>query len=60
MLGSGVMLILGFRVCRFESLIISHHSRFTCEYNKKQTNDDDDDGRGVDRGLAAEEEGDDA
>jgi len=28
---------------RFESLILSHHSRFTCECNKEEINDDDDD-----------------
>ena len=28
---------------RFESLILSHHSRFTCECNKEDINDDDDD-----------------
>jgi len=27
---------------RFESLILSHHSRFTCKCNKEDTNDDDD------------------
>jgi len=27
---------------RFESLVFSHHSRFTCECNKKEINDDDD------------------
>ena len=26
---------------RFESLILSHHSRFTCECNKEEINDDD-------------------
>ena len=31
---------------RFESLILSHHSRFTCECNKEEINDDNDDGRG--------------
>jgi len=30
---------LGFRV---EILIFSHHSRFTCECNKEEINDDDD------------------
>ena len=25
---------------RFESLIVSHHSRFTCECNRKEINDD--------------------
>ena len=25
---------------RFESLILSHHSRFTCECNKEEINDD--------------------
>jgi len=29
---------------RFESLIISHHSRFTCECNKEDIHDDDDAG----------------
>ena len=29
--------------CRFESLILSHQSRFTCECNKEDINDDDDD-----------------
>ena len=28
---------------RFESLILSHHSRFTCECTKEEINDDDDD-----------------
>ena len=28
---------------RFESLILSHNSRFTCEFNKEDINDDDDD-----------------
>jgi len=28
---------------RFESFIVSHHSRFTCECNKGEINDDDDD-----------------
>ena len=28
---------------RFESLILSHHSRFTCECNIEEINDDDDD-----------------
>ena len=28
---------------RFESLISSHNSRFTCECNKEELNDDDDD-----------------
>jgi len=28
---------------RFESLILSHNSRFTCECNKEEINDDDDD-----------------
>ena len=28
---------------RFESLILSHHSRFTCECNKEEINDGDDD-----------------
>jgi len=27
---------------RFESLILSHHSSFTCECNKEDINDDDD------------------
>jgi len=27
----------------FESLILSHHSRFTCECNKEDINDDNDD-----------------
>jgi len=27
----------------FESLILSQHSRFTCECNKEEINDDDDD-----------------
>ena len=27
---------------RFESLILSHHARFTCECNKEEINDDDD------------------
>ena len=27
---------------RFESLILSHHSRFTCECNNADINDDDD------------------
>ena len=27
---------------RFESLVLSHHSRFTCECNKEEINDDDD------------------
>jgi len=37
---------------RFESLIVSHHSRFTCECNKEDINDDDDDAQraGVSRG----------
>jgi len=26
---------------RFESLDVSHHSRFTCERNKEEINDDD-------------------
>ena len=26
---------------RFESLILSHHSRFTCECNEEEINDDD-------------------
>ena len=34
------------RVCRFESLIVSHHSRFTCECTKEEIKDDDDDARG--------------
>ena len=28
---------------RFESLILSHHSRFTCECNREEIDDDDDD-----------------
>ena len=28
---------------RFESLILSHYSRFTCECNKEEINDDDND-----------------
>ena len=28
---------------RFESLILSHNSRFTCECNNEEINDDDDD-----------------
>jgi len=28
---------------RFESLILSHHPRCTCECNKEEINDDDDD-----------------
>jgi len=28
---------------RFESLILSHHSRFTCKCNKEDINDDADD-----------------
>jgi len=28
--------------CRFESLILSHHSRFTCACNKEEMNDDAD------------------
>ena len=32
------------RACsRFESLILSHHSRFTCKCNKEDITDDDDD-----------------
>ena len=31
---------------RFESLILSHHSRFTCECNKEEIDDDDDEGGG--------------
>ena len=31
---------------RFESLILSHHSRFTCECNKEEINDKYDDGHG--------------
>jgi len=27
----------------FESLILSHHSKFTCECNEEDINDDDDD-----------------
>jgi len=27
---------------RFESLIFSHHSRYTCECNKEDINDDED------------------
>jgi len=27
----------------FESLILSHHSKFTCEFHKEEINDDDDD-----------------
>ena len=30
---------------RFENLIVSQHSRFTCECNKEDINDDDDDDR---------------
>ena len=28
---------------RFESLILSHHSKFTCECDKQDIHDDDDD-----------------
>ena len=31
---------------RFESLILSHHSRFTCECNKEEIDDDDELPRG--------------
>jgi len=31
---------------RFERCILSHHSRFTCECNKEDINDDDDDWEG--------------
>ena len=37
---------------RFESLILSHHSRFECECNKEEINDDDDDD--PDRDIAQE------
>ena len=43
---------------RFESLILSHHSRFTCECNKEEINDDNDDkgsrtGRAFSGGVSA-------
>jgi len=40
---------------RFESLVLSHHSRFTCECNKEEINDDDDDCR-LDADVAARAE----
>ena len=36
---------------RFESLILSHHSRFTCACNKEDINDDDDARAGGGGGL---------
>jgi len=32
---------------RFESLIVSHHLRFTCECNKEENDNDDDDAGGA-------------
>ena len=40
----GLLIVPLFRgSSRSESLILSHHSRFTCECNKEDINDDDDD-----------------
>jgi len=46
---------------RFESLVLSHHLRFTCECNKEEINDDDEmmvgDGRKGGAARAAGERG---
>jgi len=35
-----LLIVLLFRgSCRFDNLILSHHSRFTCECNKEEIND---------------------